>query len=355
MNNINGARDRQLVLHIVESYAGGVKVAIDDYVRNSPQMRHALLFAPRKDAPLLDAAFDTFEWVEQLPKSHLSRFRYIRKVVDEVTPDVVHAHSSYAGAYVRAALSKRKTRLVYTPHCYAFEREDLPAIARAAFRILEHVLLLNTSTVAACSYREADLSRNRWSTAEVVYVPNVVPNTPSGEPAADGLTLVGAGRASAQKDPAFFAHAVDALRRSGETFRAIWIGGDDSLRQTFAERDIEVTGWLPRDQAVQIMRSATAYLHSARWEGFPLAVLEAVALQTPLVARKISSFDGYELPLSIEYPSDIVDVWGHVTDPVLRSRVTDDLARIFSENVDDVQASALASVYAAPKVESLNW
>lgn len=355
MSPLPGDEDRPTVLHVVESYAGGVKVAIDDYVRNTPQLRHALLFAPRDDAPLLDAAFDSFDWTQQLPGSHLGRITQIRKVVSDTAPEIVHAHSSFAGAYVRMAVSKRKARLVYTPHCYAFERDDLPAPVRLGFRLVELALLFNTSTVAACSYREADLSRHRWSRADVTYVPNVLPSVPSVDVVMNGPTLVGSGRASVQKDPEFFASAVAALRASGEVLRAVWIGGDDALRERFSARDIEVTGWVSRADAVQIMRSATAYLHSARWEGFPLAVLEAAALEAPLVARRIPSFDGYNFPLLVDDPSDIVDAWNYLQDPVHRAEVTSELSRILSDNVDDVQASALANVYAAPKVESLNW
>ena len=56
-----------------------------------------------------------------------------------------------------------------------------------------------------------------------------------------------------------------------EDLRAVWLGdGDPALRERLRAGGVEVTGWLPREATFARLGAADLYLHSARWEGFPL-------------------------------------------------------------------------------------
>jgi glycosyltransferase involved in cell wall biosynthesis len=60
-----------------------------------------------------------------------------------------------------------------------------------------------------------------------------------------------------------------------------------------------VSGWLLREEVVHRLRGADAYLHTAEWEaGYPLSLLEAGALDLPLVVRAIPSLVDLPLPLA---------------------------------------------------------
>lgn len=306
---------RRRVIHVAEAFGGGVAGAILDYVRAAPEVAHDLVYAPRADAPITAAALSGFREVHMMPTGHVQRIRQLREIATGANDLVIHAHSSYAGAYVRlAAKAGPRVRIVYTPHCYAFERMDFSALMRSGYKALEAVLALNTTVFAGCSEREVELSTWPLSKAVRVCVPNIAPipdEVLDPEQFADKrvLTLAGAGRVSAQKDPSFFVEAVRAVREAGATVRAVWIGGGSDEDEAELRREgVRVTGWLDRQAAIAEMASADAYLHTGRWEGFPVAVLEASALGVPVVVRDIPAFASVDLPYKIADPVSVVPI-----------------------------------------------
>jgi hypothetical protein len=180
--------------------------------------------------------------------------------------------------------------VVYTPHSYFFEREDLPRLVRTVVYKLEERLGRRTAVVAAVSPFEAEQAADMG--VEAVYVPNIVRvSRPERADGAVPVDVLGIGRLAAQKDPAFFVSVKKAFELSNAGhYRWVWVGdGDPRLRELLLSAGIEVTGWLPRDQVLQLAATARAYLHSAAWEGSPITLLEMQALDVPSVVRSIRS------------------------------------------------------------------
>jgi glycosyltransferase involved in cell wall biosynthesis len=197
---------------------------------------------------------------------------------------------------------------VYSPHCFAFERRDLAWPVRFAVRAAERVLARNTDAIAACSPGEAR-SASRFRTGRVVYVPNVasVPALAMLEHR-DPNRVVAVGRVGTQKDPDFFRAAVLNLRRRGRPdLDARWIGdGEDRIARLRLERaGIPVSGWLSSFDAQKALGQAGLYLHTARWEGFPLSILEAVELGIPVIAREVPTMAGAIATPGITTPEEM--------------------------------------------------
>jgi hypothetical protein len=169
-----GGSDRLLVVHVTESFASGVAAAIRDFVRNCPSADHCLVYSARAEAAVTAAEYADFDQIVELPNGHLARVRFIRKLVGDLgRPALIHAHSSKAGAYVRLGIRRSGHPIVYSPHCYAFERLDVSWPVRQLFRAVEWMLSFNTTGYATCSFREAELSHWPLSRPNVVVVPNV--------------------------------------------------------------------------------------------------------------------------------------------------------------------------------------
>ena len=64
-------------------------------------------------------------------------------------------------------------------------------------------------------------------------------------------------------------------------------GGAPGEEAALREAGALVTGWLPRQAALERLAAADVYVHTAAWEGFPVSVLEAAALDLPILARRI--------------------------------------------------------------------
>ncbi len=340
------------ILHIAETFSGGTASAICDYARSTPQHRHLVLGSNPRGG-VVDAIDETIDEFILGPRTTnaIHWVRAVRNAIRTRRPAIVHAHSSFAGAFVRIA-APRGTRIVYTPHCFAFERLDISRSRRRAFHIAERLLSLRKATFAACSAREADLAlRTSMRKSRVIWVPNtchdLVPFAASRHitpvvSRAKSSTVVMNGRLTAQKDPDFFVEVVSLLRASGREIAPIWIGDGDVRYRTRLERaNISVTGWIPRAATLGILSKADIYVHSAQWEGDPLTVIEAAMIGTPIVVRAIPCFERSGL-LTAGTPSTAARMTLKVLDGTL-----DATSDEFVENHSPkAQASALNSIYA---------
>ncbi|MFN8227862.1 MAG: glycosyltransferase [Mycobacterium sp.] len=337
------------VIHVTESFASGTASAITDFVRNSPDVTHHLVYSLRPEALVDPREMDCFASAVEMPAGTWARIRFLRRHLRSGEDAVIHAHSSKAGAYVRAAVRRTRRRpIVYTPHCYAFERRDTGRVLRGAFRTAEWLLSFNTTAYGGCSPREAELSRWPLRRPGVVAIPNVQPVPPgSYEPRIEhGLHIVGNGRLGPQKDPEFFAAAVAAARAEFPDIEATWIGdGDPAIADALRGQAITVTGWLSRQKALEVMASGDLYLHSAMWEGFPIAILEAAGLGLPVVARNRPYLSGVALPEVIDEPAELASVVAGLRRPAALDALRRDTAAALAGNTDHAQQNALRSLY----------
>ena len=301
-----GERDRKpRILHVTECYAGGVSRAIETIVRLVPGAHHGLLWRG-DEKPEPTAGFESIEW---LPSSPLTASLKIRRSAQQFQASVVHAHSSWAGAYAR--LIPSKTPIVYQPHCYKFDDPAVNRFARYAIRTAERAMTRRTDTTVSLSPHETALAAGLSNGMDVHSVPNVASVSPNAATPptqyAPGNSIFMVGRLSPQKDPDFFIDVVRRVRslRPGTHFR--WLGdGDSASRTRLEEVGVDVTGWLDATALREALSTPGIYFHSASYEGFPLSVLDAAAFEHPIVAREISAFAG--LPISTyATPADLAE------------------------------------------------
>lgn len=300
------------VLHIAESYGAGTAGAISAYVRSTPDLEHHLMYRGRESEPL-SGHEPIFTSRHQLGDGISRNVRAIRRVTKDLRPDVVHAHSSWAGVLTRLSILRlRSRRIVYTPHCFAFERRDIGSIKRFVIRLCEAILSLNTTVIAACSQREGELARGlRRPAPRAIHVPNVAIGS-SAQTARSPDHIAGVftvGRVSAQKDPEFFAAFVQELRRLHPSLAATWVGGGDpSLEKSLRDAGISVTGWSDASTVQGWLASGQVYVHTAAWDGFPLTILEANAAGARIVARTTPALGRMPDTDTRKLPAELADV-----------------------------------------------
>lgn len=337
------------VLHISEAYGGGVQSAISRYIEHSPELDHRILVRMRTEHDIEESSSVEITGFDGSMPAFLL---HARAVILETQPRIVHLHSSFAG--LLRTFRFGKTKIVYTPHAYAFLRGDQSAVARAAYLGVESLLSKRPQTIAAISpFEAASAARMAGGDTDIAYLPNVAadhvtpqdPHTVTADHHQDGTPeVVMVGRISAQKDPSFFAAMARAVRSE---IRWRWVGdGDADLKEELEAAGVEVTGWVPNDQVHKHIARADLYLHSAKWEGAPITLLESAALGTPVLARGIDCLEGLGFPLTADSPAGAaraVERFFH--DDEFRRRAsaaTRDSVKIHSPSV---QADALESLY----------
>lgn len=290
------------VLHLTEAFGGGVQSALISYVAASESLpvKHSLVARSRTADDTKQSSSHLFERLDICSGSLFDFVAMCQRTVKELQPDVVHLHSSFAG-FIFRFLRFGSAKVVYTPHCYAFERQDINSSLTFLYRNLERLMLKRIDVIAGCSQRENRLADQLG--ASTTYLNNYAEfNAESvcreSEPERlESFNVVIVGRVSPQKDPSYIIKVLDHLKTlqadAGVCFT--WVGGGDAeLERLLINAGVKVTGMLPRQQVMERIASADLYLHSAAWEGMPLTLLEAAKLNCPILCRRIGATE--ELP-----------------------------------------------------------
>ncbi len=293
------------ILHITEAISAGVLTSVTALARAQsahPDVRSVTLACvARGDSPPPAAIAEMCGHdvaMRVLPCRQRRRLidltRLIRTEIRRDTEAVVHLHSSRAGfiGRVLTALQGTAHRVVYSPHCFSFDRADLPAAARVAFRVLERAALRAGRNLVLVSHSEAALTARVLPGAAVATVPNTVDvaacrsaATRAGKPAGP-VRIIHIGRIAGQKRPEVFAAVADAVAeaRPGQA-EFQWIGEGERGRLS---SNVSVTGWLTPSHVREHVAAADMVLFTSAGEGMPMSLLEAQACGLPVIAHDVT-------------------------------------------------------------------
>lgn len=275
-------------MHITDCYHGGVGRAINDMVANAPHLNHVFAFHGDDTPPS-----GLFSREIKVTGSVLSRMRRFSRLLRDSDASIAHVHSSWAGVFIRAGRNPRLP-VIYQPHCYKFVDPALPRAQAVAIRLIERLLLSNTSATVVLSPAER-MAAEEIGAKSTFYVPNV-PSVPRGTvdaEAAPRRRVIMVGRVSHQKDPEFFEQVVRQCESEINDVEAVWAGdGDPEMVSFLRHAGIRVTGWMGTTELADLLSEGGVYIHSARYEGLPLSVLDAVQRGLPVALRRIPSLRG---------------------------------------------------------------
>ena len=215
------------------------------------------------------------------------------KLLRSLDADIVHTHLVHADVYGGVAAKLRRTKLVSTKH------NDDPFRA-GAFRHVERALAHAADRVVTISDSLRRFTVERVgvpaSKVQTIHYGLDEPPAPWGENPADAVpadarVLLSVSRLTPQKG---IDTAVQALSFLPDDVVLVVLGEGperDTLEQLAEEQVVSSRVFLPGrvPDVAAWLRRATVYVHPARWEGFGLAVLEAMVSGLPVVATNVSS------------------------------------------------------------------
>ncbi|MFE7839295.1 glycosyltransferase [Streptomyces sp. NPDC057474] len=295
---------RSRVLHLTQPVDGGVARVVTDLVQAQLRAGLAVTVACPDSAlstGLRRLGADVRHWhATRSPGPSLVReVRHLARVIDEVCPHLVHAHSAKAGLVGRLAVRGR-IPTVFQPHAWSFEATGGAGSALA--RAWERWGARWASQVVCVSEAERMTGvrariNGRWS---------VIPNgvdlqrfrpAPVGtvraglrplrevDPAAPLVVCVG--RLCRQKGQAVLLRAWSTVARRvpGACLVLVGDGPDRDRLRARAPKSVLFAGDVA--DVVPWYQAADLVVLPSRWEGMALAPLEAMACGRPVVATDV--------------------------------------------------------------------
>jgi glycosyltransferase involved in cell wall biosynthesis len=289
------------IVHITEAFGGGVLSMLTQLSNRAAAagVKVTILHSIRPETP--DNFSKLFHPAVKL--THVSMFREVSvkndwaslwslvRKLKECNPSVVHLHSSKAGVLGRAAarIATPQARVFYSPHGLAFLRRDVSPAKQYAYLSFERIAARMGGTIVACSKGELREIETRMRARKARMIENGVnvPEIPPRLEKAPGEVLIGmSGRATFQKNHEAFVKLATDLQ--SPSVRFLWIGGNvEELPAGTRVGAVTCSGWVKRDRALELTAELDVYVQTSRWEGMPIALIEAQVAGIPAVVTNV--------------------------------------------------------------------
>jgi len=320
---------------VVQPPRGGAPALVDALVREQVRI-HEIGVVCRPGVARQLAGSGASVWVLQMgreiaPADDLLQLFRLMRIVRRFEPDVLHAHSSKAGALGRIAARASGVPAVFSPHNFAHAIHEGPENVRRLFLLMERSLAHLTDQLHLTheGERQEALRLGLARPGRVTVVPNGIDADPlfALPPPGQGTPTVGTyARLWPQKGIDLLLRAVARLATQGLSFPLAVIG-DGPLRFEL-ER---LAGELGLTDQVRFMdanngrigalEQLDVYVLSSTQESFPLAPIEAMAAGRPVIATAVGA-----LPEIVED-----GVTGLVVPPADEAALADAIERVVVE------------------------
>lgn len=288
------------IVHIVEATATGTLSMVCTSANLFANEGHSVhvIYSPRSETPehlaqLFHSTIVLHE-IKMDSRSAIFSIWQLRQLLKQLSPDIVHLHSSIAGFVGRIATAGTlfKSKLFYSPHCISMMRKDI-RLKRYLFAALERIASLRKCQYVACSYSEK-MAIQHWVGVDSIVLENAVnvkapPNTKSIFDTSETqiLRIATVGGIRMQKNPLLFAEISKICNQNGIAAHFTWIGdGDAAYIQSLNEAGVEVTGWVGKQEVEDKLGEADVYISTSEWEGMPVALIEAMAIGLFVIATR---------------------------------------------------------------------
>lgn len=209
--------------------------------------------------------------------NNLKSIKEIRKIYSEVSPDIIHLHSSIAGAIGRIAF-KNMNNVIYTPHGYAHILLG-NNLKSKLYYFAEKILGKKNSIILTCC--ESEDQESKKFSRRTYYIETGI-NIHQFQKSVSELskdlnsefTVFTLGRICEQKQPTLFNQIAEKLPE----ISFLWIG-DGELRDVLTSKNITVTGWKSRMEALNIAKKSDVFILPSLGEAIAMSLLENMFLE----------------------------------------------------------------------------
>jgi len=284
------------VVHVAQTIAGGIASIFEEmapYQTKAFGKGNVTFVVPEGSQvhlPSVDRSqIVTFAATSRGPAALLLFGREATKAIRRLDPDIVHLHSSFAGALVRTLLRRRsgKPRIVYCSHGWAFGIESAH-LKKRLYAAIERRLARRSDLIIVNSQSEHELAvKFGLPEDKLRVVKNGVAWRPPVNRSEGGARLRVAfiGRHDRQKGLDLLLDTIDRFSLPNIEFHVV---GEGVLDRTSGRSDnhpnLTFHGWLDRSAIGELLSQLDAVVMPSRWEAFGLVAIEAMRAGVPVIA-----------------------------------------------------------------------
>ena len=295
-------------------HVGNLKSGIDTYVRNTvaiadERFEYVIVNGADDDSkPYMRSGRAVKQYSIAMYRA-LNPFKDFKaicqtiKIIRKEKPDLVHCHSAKGGVIGRVAAFLTGTKSVYTPHAFSFLSAD-SAKKSKIFLMLEKIAKLN-SKMLACAESEKELGMKTvgfkekdayaWNNAisdikpEDIKIPETLKE--------DEKFIISIARPSYQKDPLLMVETMKRVNEKHPDVKFYMVGVGyyspllDDMKALISKYNLEdvmvLVPWIERNETLGFLQKSLFYITTSRYEGLPIAVLEALALGKAVVSTDV--------------------------------------------------------------------
>ncbi|MFH4353148.1 glycosyltransferase family 4 protein [Lactobacillus helveticus] len=298
------------VLHVAEA-AGGVERYLQTLFKYSDkeQVENILVCSQNYDYKKFKTLADRVIVLRMAhdiePSSDIKVERTLRRIIKQLKPDIVYAHSSKAGAFARIADLGLNNKVIYNPHGWAFNMQQ-SAKKKEMYKWAEKISAHFCDKIVCISDAEKESALRekicKPSKLQVIYngidLEEIEKTTPMsraqlGIPE-DAFVVGMVGRLSKQKAPDTFVKSAKLIKEKIPNAFFLMVGDGelrDQVESLINQYDLGssflITGWV--DNPTAYMKIMDVGMLLSRWEGFGLVLPEYMACGVPIIDTNVDA------------------------------------------------------------------
>lgn len=301
-------------MHIVQS-PGGVARYLSMYLKYSDKNRfeHILICSLDYKMEKMESLVEHIEYLSMGRQISIINdakgIWAIRKFIKKYMPDVIYAHSSKAGALGRLADVGFKNIVLYNPHGWAFNMNDISAIKKKVYALIEKVLSYKTDMIIAISaWEKESAAKYKICCSDKIHIiPSGVDvclydekqgrydlNRSKLNIPVEAYVIGMVGRISYGKGPDLFVKATALIKNKIPNAFFVIVGEGEErssienlLSEMGLKEDFLITGWVSNPmEYIQLFDQAMLL---TRWEGFGLVLTEYMLAEKPIITTRVGA------------------------------------------------------------------
>lgn len=287
------------VLHIGEYVKGGVSTYVNEVIKyqtNNSNIEEVFLtmseYNSEKELPLVQENVLLYKY-ERSPKFFIKAIKQVFNYIDQINPDIVHIHSTFAGFFVRLPLffKRKKFKVVYCSHGWAFLM-DTSQTKQKIYSLIERVLSIKTDLIINISQYEHDKSLEyKLPENKSVVIHNGISLNEGAKTIQSNIeldstkiNLLFVGRFDRQKGLDIL---LEFFQKYSPSNINLYVIGAQVLsdQKTVTYKDnVKMLGWVNNKEIDEYYKLADSIIVPSRWEGFGLVATEAMKNKKPVIA-----------------------------------------------------------------------